>query len=135
MKTCKLIEIPTLCDARGKLSFIEFEKYFDFAIKRVYWLYNLSQSYERGFHAHKNIQQVMFALQGSCDVVLDNAVVREKVCLDNPNKGIIIGTNIWRELKNFNNDTIIMNLASDFYNEDDYIRNYDDFLNYASSFS
>ena len=132
MKNCKLIEVPTLCDDRGNLSFIEFEKYVDFSIKRIYWLYNLSPSNDRGFHAHKRIQQIMFALQGSCDVIVDNGTIREKICLNNPKKGIIIGVNIWRELKNFSNNTIIINFASDIYKEDDYIRNFNDYLKYQN---
>lgn len=130
----KLIQIPFLNEAlRGTISFIEFEKYVNFPIKRVYWLYNLSKLHDRGFHAHKQLRQILVVLQGSCKIILDNAITREEIYLNSPAIGLVINPMVWRELKECNNNSIIIVFASDIHDDNDYIRNYNDFLKYARS--
>ncbi|MEX1221994.1 MAG: FdtA/QdtA family cupin domain-containing protein [Idiomarina sp.] len=114
-------------DGRGNLVALEGERSVPFAIKRVYYLTEVS-GHQRGFHAHRNLHQLAICLHGSCRFVLDNGYERESVYLDNPAKGLFIDNLIWREMHDFSDDCVLMVLASDYYDEADYIRNYDVFL-------
>ena len=97
-------------------------------LKRVYYLYDIPSSAKRGGHSHKKLQQVLIAISGSFDVVLNDGKSEEKVSLNKPNKGLLIETNIWRELENFSSGAVCLVLASDIFGEADYIRDYDEFL-------
>jgi dTDP-4-dehydrorhamnose 3,5-epimerase-like enzyme len=128
MNDYKLIDFKTMGDERGSLIAIEQDYNAPFEIKRVYYIFDTKECVERGFHAHINLKQIAIAVKGSCIFVLDNGKTREEIKLDNPNQGLYIEGLIWREMKNFTPDCILVVLASDHYNEKDYIRNYEKFL-------
>lgn len=123
----QVITLPKIEDRRGNLSFIE-KDIIPFDIKRVYYLYDVPGGAERGGHAHKNLRQFLIALSGSFDVILDDGVTRQTYTLNIPNKGLLIPTGIWRELKNFSSGAVCLVMASEVFMEEDYIREYDDFL-------
>ena len=118
-------------DERGQLVVIEELKTIPFQIKRVYYMYDTATDAVRGKHAHKSLQQVLFCIHGSCKVLLDNGTEKETVVLDKPNEGIYISNNMWREMYDFSDDAVLMVLASEYYEESDYIRDYDVFLSYV----
>lgn len=124
----KLLDFKTLGDDRGSLIAIEEGYNAPFDIKRVYYIFDTKKGVERGFHAHKNLKQIAITVKGSCTFVLDNGSKREEIRLDNPNKGLFIEGLIWREMKDFSPDCVLVVLASEHYNENDYIRNYNDFI-------
>lgn len=128
MSLIQLLELPAFGDGRGDLMSVEANQHIPFAIKRVYCLYNLGD-HPRGMHAHKQLHQLAFCVHGSCRFVLDNGVRRDDVILRRPTQGLLIGNLIWREMHDFSDDCVIMVLASEHYNEADYIRDYADFLN------
>ncbi|MBT8261715.1 MAG: FdtA/QdtA family cupin domain-containing protein [Bacteroidia bacterium] len=127
--TISLLEIPKISDpdGRGNLSVIE-KNVLPFIIKRVYYLYDVPSDSSRGGHAHKELKQFIIALSGSFDVVLDNGRTRRTFTLNRPNKGLLIPSGVWRELENFSAGAVCLSLVSEHYNEDDYIRDYDDFV-------
>lgn len=125
---CVLIQFPKISDPRGNLTFIESESHIPFAIKRVYYLYDVPGGGKRGGHAHKSLQQVIIAISGSFDVLLDDGVSKKTVSLNRSYQGLFVPTMIWRELVNFSSGSVCMVLASEHYDADDYYRNYDDFL-------
>jgi len=116
----------------GSLSFLEVGENRDvpFSIQRVYYIYGVKRGERRGFHAHKKLQQYLICIHGSCSILLDDGSEHENILLDNPNEGLHIGPNTWREMYNFSEDAVLLVLASELYDEEDYIRNYDDFLKY-----
>ena len=120
-------------DERGQLVALEQNKNIPFDIKRVYYMYDTTPGVSRGFHAHKKLEQVLICVHGSCKVLLDDGVEKEIVTLDEPNKGLYISSNIWREMFDFSTDAVLMVLASELYDESDYIRNYDEFINYVKN--
>lgn len=115
-------------DERGQL--IALEEYNDipFEIKRVYYMYDTKEGVHRGFHAHKNLEQILICIHGSCKVLLDNGSEKKVVPLEKPYEGLYVANNMWREMYDFSVDAVLMVLASEIYNESDYIRNYDEFL-------
>lgn len=125
----ELIEIPKIEDkkGRGNLSVIE-KDCIPFSVKRVYYLYDVPSNAYRGGHAHKNLYQFLIALSGSFDVVLDDGNQKTKITLNKPNKGLLIPNGIWRELENFSSGSVCLVLASEEYDESDYIRNYKEFV-------
>jgi len=123
----RLINFKILGDKRGSLISLEQNKNIPFEIKRVYYIYGNSENIRRGFHAHKKLQQVAICINGSCEIMIDNGKEKEIVILNSPNKGLLIQNMIWREMYNFSEDCILMVLADDFYDESDYIRNYEEF--------
>ncbi len=123
----KLINIKVHGDERGKLAVLENLKDIPFEIKRVYWIFDTLPEQERGFHSHKDMEQIVVAIDGACDFVLDDGEKTETVTLNRPDKGLYIGKNMWRVMKNFSYGCKLMVLASDYYNEKEYIRNYDEF--------
>ena len=123
----KLINIPKIEDPRGNLSVIE-QEVVPFDIKRVYYLYDVPAGAERGGHAHKKLQQFLVALSGSFDVLLNDGKVEKTVTLNKPFEGLLITNGIWRELKNFSSGAVCLVVASEVYEEADYIRDFEDFL-------
>ena len=124
----KLINMTVHGDDRGKLIALEGGRDLPFEIKRVYWIFDTLPDLDRGFHAHKNMEQIIVAMDGACQFVLDDGKTRETVWLNRPDKGLYIGKNMWREMKHFSYGCKLMVLASDYYDEKEYIRNYDDFI-------
>lgn len=121
------IQFPIIHEPRGNLSFIEGNIHIPFDIKRVYYLYDVPGGAIRGGHAHKTLQQVIIALSGSFDVIVDDGASRQKFSLNRSYSGLYLPTMIWRELENFSSGAVCMVLASERYEESDYIREYDDF--------
>jgi len=132
MSLIKLIEFPPLGDDRGSLVALEGRKSIPFDIKRVYYIFGTQQGVARGFHAHKQLKQVAVCVTGKCRMVLDNGEQKESVWLDSATKGVLIEDMTWREMHEFSADCVLLVLASEHYDESDYIRNYDDFLRLAS---
>lgn len=122
----KWINISKHSDERGSLLVAEAQKNIPFDIKRVYCLYGMHLE-PRGFHAHKELQQVMICLSGHCDVILDDGSEKKTVSVDRNQKGLLIDKMIWHEMHNFSENCVLMVLASDWYDENDYFRNYLDF--------
>lgn len=125
----RIIDIPKIKDARGNLAVIEKDT-VPFDIKRVYYLFDVPSDAYRGGHAHKEQLELLVALSGSFEVVLDDGKTKEKVMLNKPDKGLLIPTGVWRELENFSSGAVCLVLASDEFDEDDYIRDYSVFLSY-----
>lgn len=124
---CKIINLPKISDRRGNLTFIEEKKHVPFEIKRVYYLYDVPSGESRGGHAHKHLQQFIIAVSGSFDVILDDGFERKRFHLNRPYYGLYICPMIWRELNNFSSGSVCLVLASEPYDEDDYIRDYETF--------
>lgn len=127
MTLATLLEFKSNGDDRGSLVALESYKNIPFDIKRVYYIFDTKQNVVRGLHAHKNLLQVMVCLKGSCRVVLDNGSVTQHVVLNSPNQGLLIESIIWREIHDFSEDCVLLVLASEHYDESDYIRDYDEF--------
>lgn len=128
MNGYQLIDFDTIGDERGSLIVIEGNENIPFDVKRVYYIYDTKKDVIRGKHAHRKLEQMIICTSGSCDFILDNGKDRETVHLDNPAQGLYIKHNIWREFTNFSPDCVVMVLASEHYDEADYIRNYEEFL-------
>jgi dTDP-4-dehydrorhamnose 3,5-epimerase-like enzyme len=124
---CRIVDFPKVTDYRGNLSVIEENKQIPFKIKRVYYLYDVPSGASRGGHAHKALQQLVIALSGSFDVVLDDGYSRHRFFLNRPHYGLYIPARIWRELENFSSNSVALSLVSQVYDESDYIRDYDTF--------
>lgn len=127
LNKCKIINVPKITDTRGNLTFIEEEKHVPFKFKRIYYLYDVPGGESRGGHAHKKLQQFIIAASGSFDVVLDDGFNRETFSLNRSYYGLYIPTMVWRELENFSSGSVCLVLASEFYEESDYIRDYSEF--------
>lgn len=123
----RIIDFPIVHEPRGNLSFIEGERQIPFPIKRVYYLYDVPGGAVRGGHAHKDLQQVIIALSGSFDVVLDDGKERQKVSLNRSYHGLYLPNMVWRELENFSSGAVCLVLASAIYLEEDYIRDLREF--------
>ena len=117
-------------DERGQLVALEAGHDVPFEIKRVYYMYDTGEGVIRGCHAHKKLDQVLICLKGSCKILLDNGMEKETVSMEKPYEGLYITGNIWREMYDFTPDAVLIVLASEPYNEDDYIRDYDAFLRF-----
>lgn len=127
----KFIEFQIHGDARGQLIALEENINIPFSIKRVYFMYDTKKDVHRGLHAHKKLQQVLFCVSGACTIRLDDGREKVEVKLNRPEKGLYIGPGIWREMYDFQAGTVLMVLASEYYNESDYIRDYQEFLGYS----
>lgn len=114
----------------GALTFLEDERDIPFSIKRIYYIYDVAAGERRGFHAHKTLHQYLICISGSCKVLLDNAKEKIDMQLYDPSEGLYVGPGVWHEMYDFSNDCVLLVLASDYYNESDYIRNYNDFIEY-----
>ncbi len=123
----KLMDLKGFTDGRGLLVALESNKSIPFDIKRIYYLTDLKKSEPRGFHAHKNLKQVAICLQGSCRFILDDGKAREEFTLSSPTQGLLIEEMYWREMDQFSEGCVILVLASELYDESDYIRDYNEF--------
>ena len=132
MSLGKIIELPRITDPRGNLTVAEADKNIPFDIKRVYWLYDVPGGECRGGHAHKQIKEILIAVSGSCHVTLDNGKEKQTFLLNHPYQGLLIDTKTWRTLDDFSSGAVCVVLASDFYDENDYIYDYNDFLQYIN---
>ncbi len=130
----ELTEIPKISDpdGRGNLSVVE-RDFLPFTIKRVYYLYDVPSSSTRGGHAHKQLQQFLIAVSGSFDVVLDNGKTRRTITLNKPDKGLLIPNGVWRELEDFSSGAVCLSLVSAEYDENDYIRDYQEFQSFKGA--
>ena len=128
VEKCKIIDLPKIPDSRGNLTFVEGGRHIPFDIKRVYYLYDVPGGETRGGHAHKQLQQLLVAMSGSFDVILDDGFKKKRVHLNRSYQGILIPRMIWRELDNFSSGSVCMVLASEYYDVADYYREYDQFL-------
>ena len=128
MKSFRIINFKTIGDERGSLISLELGHDFLFEIKRIYYIFDTKEEVERGFHAHINLKQIIIPVKGSCTFVLDNGIKRENIRLTSPTKGLFIEGLIWREMKDFSPDCVLVILASEHYDETDYIRNYNKFM-------
>lgn len=131
IEDCKLVELPKIVDERGNLTFIESGRHLPFDIKRVYYLYDVPGGASRAAHGHKALHQLMIAMSGSFDVTLDDGRSKQRFHLNRSYQGLYITPMMWRDLDNFSSGAVCMVLASEFYDESDYFRNYDDFLRAA----
>jgi dTDP-4-dehydrorhamnose 3,5-epimerase-like enzyme len=132
-KLVKWIKFPTLGDSRGSLVALEIGETIPFDIKRVYYLFGTKQNVTRGLHAHLALKQVMLCITGSCKILLDDGVVSKSVVLDSPTKGLLVESPVWREMSQFSPDCVLLVIASEHYDESDYIREYDKFKNLVIS--
>ena len=129
----EVIDLQTLGDSRGGLVVAEAQKDIPFEIKRVYWIHGTQADVERGFHAHKALRQVAVAVSGSCDIILDDGKTQVSVSVDEPSRGLLIGPGVWRVMKNFTSDCVLLVFADAHYDEDDYIRDYNKFIKIQKS--
>ena len=127
-----LIHFKPLGDERGSLIAIEAEKSVPFPIHRVYYIFATKEGVERGFHAHKALNQVAVAVTGSCEMVLDDGQSKATVLLDSSEKGVLIGPGMWRVMRNFSSDCVLLVLADQHYDEADYIRDYEEFKKWVN---
>ncbi|MBK8453858.1 MAG: FdtA/QdtA family cupin domain-containing protein [Thiofilum sp.] len=134
MSLIKTVNFKPLGDERGSLVALEANKSVPFEIKRVYYIFGTKHGVSRGFHAHRNLKQLAVCVTGSCQFILDNGKQREEITLDNSTVGLIIEDLTWREMHNFTSDCVLMVLANQYYDENDYIRDYQEFLNVTNQF-
>ena len=127
----KIIDLPRIYDPRGNLSVVEQLKEVPFDIKRVYWTYDVPGGESRGGHAHKKCQSFIIAVSGSFTVRLDDGHKHETYHLNHPYQGLLINTGVWRTLEDFSSGAVCLALASELFDENDYIREYDDFIRYV----
>lgn len=127
----RLIDLPKITDPRGNLTVAEGSSVVPFDIKRAYWVYDVPAGECRGGHAHKRLRQLVIALSGAFHVTLDNGRERETILLNHPYQGLLIETNTWRTLDDFSSGAVCLVLASEHYEEDDYIYDYEEFLEYV----
>lgn len=128
LRDCRIIQLPKITDPRGNLTFIEGDNHIPFDIKRVYYLYDVPGGSDRGSHAHKNLHQFIVAMSGSFDVVLNDGKETKRFHLNRSYNGLYVCPMMWRDLDNFSSGSVCMVLASERYDENDYIRDYQEFL-------
>lgn len=128
IENCRLVDLPKMSDFRGNLTFVESGEHVPFEIRRVYYLYDVPAGVERGGHGHRELQQLIVAMAGQVDVLLDDGKDTRLFTLDNCHTGLYVCPMMWRTLDGFSPGSVCMVLASEHYDEGDYYRNYDDFL-------
>jgi dTDP-4-dehydrorhamnose 3,5-epimerase-like enzyme len=133
LKECCIIKLPKVTDVRGNLTFIEGMRHIPFPIKRIYYLYDVPGGVSRGGHAHKKLQQLILAVAGSFDITLDDGESKKTYSLNRADCGLYIQRGIWRTLDNFSSGAVCLVLTSEFYDENDYLREYKSFLEYIKS--
>lgn len=127
----KVISFEGHGDNRGTLISLEENINIPFDIKRVYYMYNTTMNVRRGYHAHKTLEQVLVCVRGKCKILLDDGKEKVHICLDQPGLGLHLKPGLWREMYDFSDDAVLMVVASELYDEDDYIRDYNAFLDYV----
>ncbi len=132
LEECKIVELPKIADPRGNLTFIEGGRHIPFEISRVYYLYDVPGGSERGGHAHKGLSQLIIAMSGSFDIVLDDGFEKRRFHLNRSYFGLYVCPMIWRELDNFSSGSVCMVLASNTFDPSDYYRDYDEFVSVVS---
>lgn len=125
---CRTVELPKIHDPRGNLTFVEGSRQIPFDIRRVYYLYDVPGGSERGGHAHRALHQFVIAMSGSFDIIVDDGFDKQRVHLNRSYLGLYIPPMTWRELDNFSSGSVCMVLASEFYDEADYLRDYSEFM-------
>jgi oxalate decarboxylase/phosphoglucose isomerase-like protein (cupin superfamily) len=130
MNTPKILQLPKIEDSRGNLSFLEEDSHIPFKIERVYWIYDVPGGQVRGGHAFKKTQEIIIALSGSFDVVVDDGKEKKIFSLNRSYYGLYIPDTLWREMENFSTNSLAMVISSTTYSEQDYIRDYKEFLKY-----
>ena len=128
VQECRLISLPKIADARGNLTFVEGERHIPFAIRRVYWIYDVPGGEVRGGHAYWNLHEFAIALSGSFDFHVDDGAAQQVITLNRSHFGLYVPNMIWRHIENFSTNAVCLILASDVYSEADYVRNYHEFL-------
>ncbi len=128
IERCEMVDLPKISDPRGNLTFVEANKHVPFDIERAYYLYDIPGGAVRGGHAHKELRELIIAMSGSFDVVLDEGYGLERIHLNRSYSGLFVGPMVWRELDNFSSGSVCLVLASTPYDESDYYRDYDEFL-------
>jgi dTDP-4-dehydrorhamnose 3,5-epimerase-like enzyme len=128
VESCNILELPRIGDPRGNLTFVEGRKHIPFDINRVYYLYDVPGGAERGGHAHRELQQLIIAMSGSFDIHLDDGVSKKTIHMNRSYNGLYVCPMIWREIDNFSSGAVCMVLASDYYDEQDYYRDYNTFI-------
>jgi dTDP-4-dehydrorhamnose 3,5-epimerase-like enzyme len=124
----ELLNFKVMGDERGSLISLEQHSNIPFEVKRVYYIFGTKEDVNRGLHAHRNLKQVLIAVSGTCNILTDNGNNTETYLLNNPQTGLLIEGLVWREMYNFSSDCVLLVLASDYYDESDYIRDYNEFL-------
>lgn len=128
LEKCRIIDLPKISDPRGNLTFIEASRHVPFEIKRIYYTYDVPGGSDRGAHAHKNLHQLIIAMSGSFDVVLDDGFDQKRFHLNRSYFGLYVCPMMWRYLDNFSSGSVCLVLASSLYDADDYYRDYDAFV-------
>lgn len=128
LDSCKIIDLPKISDPNGNLTFIESSNQIPFEIKRVYYMYDIPGGSYRGAHAHKNLHQLIIAMSGSFDIEIDDGENKKRFHLNRSYYGLYVPPMMWRLLDNFSSGVVCMVLASEFYDEGDYFRDYQDFV-------
>jgi dTDP-4-dehydrorhamnose 3,5-epimerase-like enzyme len=128
IEDCRIIDLPKISDPRGNLTFIEGGRHIPFDIRRVYYLYDVPGGAERGGHAHRDLHQLLVAMSGSFDIVLDDGAKKVRYHLNRSYYGLYVSPMIWREMDNFSSGAVCLALASNLYDESDYFRDYSEFL-------
>ena len=126
--TWTLVDLPLVRDRRGSLCFTEANRHVPFLIERVYWIYGIPGDTHRGNHSHLNVQEFVVAVAGEFDVHCDNGTDRDTVHLDDPSCGLLVGSGVWRELDAFAPGSVCLVLASGPYDEEEYVRDYSEFV-------
>ena len=130
---CKLISFPTFSNPDGDLSVVESNQHIPFKIKRIYYLHNIPTGAKRGVHAHQKLQQFIIAITGSFTIVIDDGTNKQTLTLNDPKKGLYVSPLIWREITEFSKGAVLMVLASEHYNPEDYFHEYSDFIQHLKS--
>lgn len=128
LSLCRRIELPVISDPRGNLTFIEATRHVPFEIRRIYYLYDVPGGAHRAGHAHRKLQQLLLAISGSFDVTLDDGLQKQKFHLNRSYQGLFIPPMVWRDIDNFSSGAVCMAVASDWFDEADYYRDYDTFV-------
>jgi dTDP-4-dehydrorhamnose 3,5-epimerase-like enzyme len=131
VEECKIIELPVINDPRGNLTFIEGGRHIPFEIKRVYYLYDVPGGASRAGHGHRKLHQIVIAMSGSFDILIDDGFRKKRFHLNRSFQGLYVCPMMWREIENFSGGSVCMVLASEFYDETDYFRHYPDFIRAA----
>ncbi|HBC21497.1 MAG TPA: hypothetical protein DC009_05345 [Porphyromonadaceae bacterium] len=133
LKKARVIEFPKVCDSRGNLSFVEGARHVPFSIRRIFYIYDVPGGETRGGHAHKKCAQVLTAVSGSFDLIITNGKEEESIRVNRANMGVLIPPGAWITMPNFTTGTVLLAIAAEEYDEQDYIRDYDDYLRYIST--